>query len=483
MIGTLILNRYEIIEKIGEGGMGIVYKAKCTLLNRFVAIKVLKPELCDDTDFINRFKREANSIASLSHQNIVNIYDVGVDNDINFIVMEYIKGKTLKQIINEDGKLSLQKTLDISLQLSKSLGYAHRNNIIHRDIKPDNILITEDNKVKLMDFGIAKVTNSVTITSPHNIIGSVHYFSPEQAKGKFVDSRTDIYALGVVMYEMITGRVPFNGDSPISIAVMHIKESVIPPKEVTVNLPENINAVILKALEKDPANRFQTAKELSKFLNSIKENLNFKVNFNNKSFDSTTISEVDSTVIMDEETIPQTVLLENNKGILSKTNTKRKTLTIGIIIFCTICIILGMLGEFFYKRFSTKDTVVSNTLNKEINDTDKNYEGTTAPDKKTELPQDKKTPVPSLIGKTQDESKNIINSNGFSPGSIATEYSDTIPKGLIISQSPAAGTYSDKNQKIDLIISQGQKPVQRAPHQKQNGNGNGKDKEKNQKNR
>ena len=241
MIGTLLLNRYELLEKIGEGGMGIVYKAKCHLLNRFVAVKILKAELSNDEDFVARFKREATSIARLSHPNIVNVHDVGTENNINFIVMEYINGKTLKQVIKENGRLSSQKTLDIVLQVAKALECAHKNNIIHRDIKPDNIMITKDNMVKVMDFGIAKVDDSRTVTNSNKVMGTVHYFSPEQAKGNVVDCRTDIYSLGIVMYEMVTGQVPYNAESSISIAMMHIQEPVIPPKEIITDIPENIN--------------------------------------------------------------------------------------------------------------------------------------------------------------------------------------------------------------------------------------------------
>lgn len=455
MIGTLLLNRYELLEKIGEGGMGIVYKAKCTLLNRFVAVKILKSELSNHEDFISRFKREANSIASLSHPNIVNIHDVGIENNINFIVMEYVNGKTLKQIIKETVRLSTLNTLAISTQIAKALEYAHKNNIVHRDIKPDNILITEDNIVKLTDFGIAKVTDSVTITNSNNIIGSVHYFSPEQAKGKFVDCRADIYALGIVMYEMITGQVPFNSDNSISVVMMHIQEPVIPPKEVIVDIPENINKVILKALEKEPINRFQTANEIIEVLNAINENLNLQVSFNNKSIDDATVimikpdtvssnTIIDSTVVLNQETIPETIVLKNDSGRISTDTSANKNkkiiLTIGIIV---LAIFSGLLWKILHKgtsadvKTTTSETAILEESVKSVED-------------------DKKL-VPSLIGNTQDIAVSTITNNGFVLGNITNEYSDTIPKGSVISQSPSVDTYYEKNGKIDLVISQGQK--------------------------
>jgi len=487
MIRTLLLNRYELLEKIGEGGMGIVYKAKCSLLNRFVAVKILKSELSANEDFIARFKREANSVANLSSPNIVSVYDVGLENNINFIVMEYIDGKTLKQIIKENGRLSPLKTLEISLQIAKALQYAHKNNIIHRDIKPDNILITDDNIVKLMDFGIAKVTDSVTVTNSNDIIGSVHYFSPEQAKGKFVDHRTDIYALGIVMYEMITGQVPFNGDTYISVAMMHIREPIIPPQEIIDDIPENINKVILKALEKDPIDRYQTAKELFDILNLVKDNLNLKLNLNTKSTATTKIMKqeentllsdtaYDSTVVMKQEAIPKTILLKEDtekyskENIIKNNNSKNKRIILiaGLIIFS---IVTGVLGKYIFKGTS------DDTLKKPLVETD--TEKITIPNESKISQADEKKIVPLLKGKTQDTAENIITSNGFLLGNVTAEHSDTIPKGSIINQSPAADTYYEKNGKIDLVISQGQKVNQAVPQTKQNGNnnGNGKDKE------
>ena len=472
MIGTLLLNRYKLLEKIGEGGMGIVYKARCTLLDRFVAVKILKSELNDCEDFITRFKREANSIASLSHSNIVNVYDVGSENNINFIVMEYINGKTLKQIIQKNVRLSPLKTLDIAFQIAKALECAHKNNIIHRDIKPDNILITEDNIVKLTDFGIAKVTDSVTITNPNKIVGSVHYFSPEQAKGKFVDCRTDIYSLGIVMYQMTTGQVPYNAEIPISVAVMHIQEPVIPPKEVIADIPKNINAVILKALEKEPINRFQTAKELADILNAIKKNSDLEVNFNNGSMDVTVLmdtdatvltdptailpdTKVDSTVLMTQVMSSETPIIKKDKKVLSRNNgtskNKKIILTVGLII---LAIIICTLGKYLSKGPST-DTKATTTE-------------TAIPETSVTLPEDEKKLVPSLIGNSQDIAENSIINNGFLLGNITNEYSDIVPKGIIISQSPASDTYYEKNRKIDLVISEGQKITQVVPQINEN---------------
>ena len=229
MIGRVLGNRYEIVEKLGEGGMATVYKARCQILNRFVSVKILKKEYSSDEEFLKKFRREATAVASLSDNNIVNVYDVGVDGDINYIVMEYVEGKSLKEILNERGKLSTDQALAVGIQIGKALEHAHKNNIVHRDIKPHNVLVTNDGVVKVTDFGIAKSSDSVTITNSSKVLGSAHYFSPEQAKGNVVDNRTDIYSLGIVLYELVTGRVPFDAESPVSIALKHIQEPVVPP--------------------------------------------------------------------------------------------------------------------------------------------------------------------------------------------------------------------------------------------------------------
>ena len=272
MTGTILGNRYELLQKIGEGGMAEVYKAKCHLLNRFVAVKVLKSQYSDDIEFVNKFKQEASSAASLSHNNIVGIYDIGSENNINYIVMEYIDGKTLKQIINENGSLGFNASIDIAIQIAKALECAHNNNIIHRDVKPHNILVTRDGNIKVTDFGIAKATSSVTITNSDKIIGSAHYISPEQAKGRFVDCKTDIYSLGIILYEMVTGKVPYDGESPVSVALKHVQEELVPPIKVNPNIPESLNKLILKAVEKEPYKRYQSAHDMIIDLNKVKQN-------------------------------------------------------------------------------------------------------------------------------------------------------------------------------------------------------------------
>ncbi len=262
LIGRMLANRYEILEKIGNGGMATVYKAKCHVLNRFVAVKVLKEEFITDIEFIKRFKSEAQTAASLTHPNIVSIYDVGNEGDVYYIVMELIQGKTLKEIIVEDGKLSWKWSVNIAIQIASALETAHKNNLIHRDIKPHNIIITEDGMAKVTDFGIAKAVSNSTITAFGTTIGSVHYFSPEHARGGNTDAKSDIYSLGVVMYEMLTGRVPFDADTPVSVALMQVQDDPIEPKKLNPQIPISVNNIILKAMQKEPEDRYQNATDM-----------------------------------------------------------------------------------------------------------------------------------------------------------------------------------------------------------------------------
>ena len=271
---TVLGNRYEIIKKIGDGGMAFVYKAKDILLNRIVAVKVLRPEFVDDDEFLGKFKREAEAVASLSHPNIVNVYDVGEDGKVHYIVMEYIDGQNLKEIIKNEGTLDEYTALDITKQIAMALSAAHRKGIIHRDIKPHNILISNEGRVvKVADFGIAKAVSNSTMTNIGSIIGSVHYFSPEQAKGKFVSNNADLYSLGIVLYEMIIGKVPFRGDSPISIALQHINDEIEFTSEEQVNIPQSVRTIIKKLTEKSSVDRYQSAEEVIEDIEYIEKNI------------------------------------------------------------------------------------------------------------------------------------------------------------------------------------------------------------------
>ena len=260
--GKIIGNRYQIIEKIGNGGMATVYKAKCLVLNRYVAVKILRDEFTTDEEFIKRFNIEAQAAASLTHPNIVSVYDVGNEGNLYYIVMELVKGKTLKEIIVEDGALSWKWAVKVAMQIASALEMAHRNNIIHRDIKPHNIIITEDGVAKVTDFGIAKAVSNSTITAFGTTIGSVHYFSPEHARGGFTDAKSDLYSLGVVMYEMVTGRVPFDSDTPVSVALKHMQEEPVEPMIIKPDLPKSVNDIILKAMKKNTEERYASATEM-----------------------------------------------------------------------------------------------------------------------------------------------------------------------------------------------------------------------------
>lgn len=259
-IGMMIGDRYEILEKIGTGGMSDVYKAKCHKLNRYVAVKVLKQEFSENENFVSKFRIEAQAAASLMHPNIVNVYDVGAENDIYYIVMELVEGITLKKYIERKARLSYKEAVSIAIQVSMGIEAAHNNHIIHRDIKPQNIIISREGKVKVTDFGIAKAATSNTITS--NVMGSVHYTSPEQARGGYSDEKSDIYSLGITLFEMLTGRVPFNGETTVAIAIKHIQEEMVSPKEFVPEIPGSVEAIVLKCCQKSPDRRYQNMSEV-----------------------------------------------------------------------------------------------------------------------------------------------------------------------------------------------------------------------------
>ncbi|MBW9144135.1 Stk1 family PASTA domain-containing Ser/Thr kinase [Clostridium sp. CM027] len=499
MIGTILGSRYELLEKIGEGGMAIVYKAKCRLLNRYVAVKILKEEFSNNIDFMDKFKKEASSVASLSSNNIVNIYDVGQERDINYIVMEYIKGKTLKEIILENGSMNYDQIIDYGMQIAKALECAHKNNIIHRDIKPHNILVTEDGTVKVTDFGIAKAASSVTITNTSTVMGSAHYFSPEQAKASFVDCRTDIYSFGIVLYEMSTGQVPYDAESPVSVALKHIQEQVVPPKKINGNVPENLNKLILKAIEKEPIKRYQTANEMFLDLQRIQKNSSYTIATNSMENEYTRVMaavNVDDYEKEDDHEEEKEEVVEKEQVIKkpkSKNNKKNKTIIMAFVAVILL-IVLGSVAGVTLKNYLTdkqvnvadkilvpkiigldkveaEKLVVEKGLNFVVagEENSEKPEGEVLlcfPDEGTELKAKgevrvtvSKGPasfkIPSVKGTDKASATAIIEQNGLVLGNVTSEFNDSIASGLVISQNPDPGSLVQKGDKVDLVISKG----------------------------
>ena len=289
MEGRILGNRYELLEKIGEGGMAVVYKAKCRLLNRYVAVKILKSEYVNDQDLVQRFQIEAQAAASLSNINIVSIYDVGHEGDLHYIVMEYVDGETLKDYIARKHILNWEEALAISAQICSAIEHAHKNKIIHRDIKPHNILLSKSGVVKVTDFGIARATSTATMTMAGKTMGSVHYFSPEQARGGFVDEKSDLYSLGIVMYEMLVGKVPFDAQSPVAVALKHIQEDAKEPISENPNIPVGVNSLVMKAINKQQSCRYQSATDFIVDINRVLRDPTIVIDYSKDGIDKTII--------------------------------------------------------------------------------------------------------------------------------------------------------------------------------------------------
>lgn len=472
-VGTYIADRYEIVSKVGAGGMSDVYKAKDHKLGRFVAIKILKQEFVDDVNFVTKFRTEAQSAASLEHPNIVNIYDVGSEAGLHYIVMEYVEGITLKTYIEKKRQLTFKEAVSISIQVGRGIEAAHNKHIIHRDIKPQNIIISTEGKVKVTDFGIARAATSNTINA--DVVGSVHYTSPEQARNGFVDNRSDIYSLGIVMYEMVTGRVPFDGDTTVAIAIQHLQEEMVIPSAYAPNLPISLEKIILKCTQKSPDRRYQDMVELladlrkslinpdEDFVEMIPLNNQDKtrvitsdeVNQINREMDKARARDIDIAKLeeVDEKTEEEKLEQELEANGILNPKMERTVTILGIVAAAVIVGIIiyfcGSVLGFFDTGKSNKN---NNQVEQQVSDNSEKKEDNKIKDDK------EKIKMIDLKGMTVDEAKAALRQKGYTDITIkelGEQASEEFEEGQIISQDPEADEEIEADTKIKVILSGG----------------------------
>jgi serine/threonine-protein kinase len=414
MLNRTLDNRYTILERVGGGGMADVYRAHDRLLDRSVAVKVLRSQFTNDDEFVMRFRREAQAAAKLSHPNIVNIYDVGKDEDVYYIVMEYISGETLKDRIQRNAPLPVEVAVNIAMEIAEALEHAHQNGLIHCDIKPHNILMTRSGRIKVTDFGIARAVTSATMTQTGTIIGSVHYFSPEQAKGSVIGAKSDIYSLGVVLYEMLTNKVPFSGETPISIALKHLQEDPQPPRELNPEIPPLIEAIILKAMMKEPDARFETITDMIADLKLAQNYL--------RDDHTRRIAREDFPTQVLPPIIPPPASRDHLPAAAKTPEPERPQKSKAWIWALLVLLLLGFaVGAFmaFGKFWSVKEVL-----------------------------------VPNVVGKQVDIARNILAEKNLRI-SVVESFHDKAPAGQVISQNPEAGATVKEQRLITLVVSKG----------------------------
>lgn len=482
MIGKKFGNRYEIKEKLGSGGMSIVYKGLDTLLNRLVTIKVLREQYASDEDFVRRFHREAQSVASLSHINIVSIFDVGFEADLHYLVMEFIEGQNLKEYIRQKGKLTINEAVPIGMQILDALEHAHEHGVVHRDIKPHNILLTRQGRVKVTDFGIARAASETTVTYSGTLVGSVQYISPEQAKGIAIGPKSDIYSAGAVLYEMLTGQLPFTGDSPIAVALQHIQNEPAPPSELVREIPAELSHVILRAMEKNPDSRYESAREMRTDLEKI---------YFGKAHE---ISMIKENRQISEDTVeipavrPMAGYEEKPPRRKKRLKSQSKWALIGAGVLLFFLVVWGgyaLLTDFLNVGETRVPDVEGKPLieaQAELKEADLDYTVDYRNDKtiengyvisQTETPNQpvkkgrvvgllvsagpKITRVPSLVGKSRRDAEVEISNSNLQPD-ITEEYDDKVPAGEVISQEPVAGKEVPEDSTVSAVVSLGAEP-------------------------
>ena len=436
---VVLQGRYEIIEKIGSGGMSNVFRAKDLKLGRMVAIKVLKDEFCTDLNFVEKFKREAQAAASLLGENIVNIYDVVDEGRYHFIVMELVDGITLKEYIRIKGKLDITEGVSIAIQVARALKTAHAQHIVHRDIKPQNILITDDSKVKVADFGIARAVSEQTVNA--NAIGSVHYISPEQARGGRCDARSDIYSLGITMYEMFTGRVPFTGESTVAVALAHLEQAMTPPSVYNNKISPNLERIILKCTKKDPANRYQNITELLDDLENVLLNPDTPYEISGstkiiKAEDTAMLSRVEPIDDMSDDEYERDDKEEEEDDDDEYDEEDEKMDKIMSVAGVIIAVIIVVLLVFFVGRFT-------GVFGGKGSDTSQSKLDST------------QTKMPDVVGLSEKMADKKLSDNNLQMQVKSSEYSDTVEKGNVISQEPKADEVVSKYSKVSVVISLG----------------------------
>lgn len=494
MLSRTLGKRYEIVELIGRGGMAYVYKARDLKLNRYVAVKVLREEYTENEQFIKKFDRESQAVACLSHPNIVGVYDVGVQDNIYYIIMEYVDGITLKQYLMRKGRLDYIEATRFVMDISNALRCAHENKIIHRDIKPHNILLTRDLVPKVADFGIARAITSSTVTMTNQTMGSVHYISPEQAKGGFVDERSDLYSLGILYYELLTGKLPFDEENTVTIAIKHIQEEIVPPKLLEPKIPERVNHIVVKLTQKKPDERYQNTDELMEDLEAVLENLNFATGDGSHLGNDTHIireglfhvenTGSHATVHPDEDEDDDEYYYETPKETAAR---KKKRKIILISVFAAVAIVA--MGVMAFAFFSGKTVEVPDIKGKTTTEAKAALEKldlvlevekevynaeveagliiTQNPESGKELQSGKTVKVtvskgvktgtiPSVIGLSETEAVKAIEAANFVVGEIKREYNSSFNADIVFQMNPNGNTTANEGTKVTIYVSKGQ---------------------------